>query len=160
MVEKTMTSCAAGKKGKHHSASPAQPDRLASARDVQKHPAEDQDVVEDGEILGMSRKGDSRPEQGHPTAGRKARPQMGVVCWQPRLTSRGWVSTRHSVFFEMDEYTGDYVNEAFAKIVSAALQCKLAEVHIKKLIAKYPRPGNTPNVHVPKTNNNVWEAMG
>ena len=64
-----------------------------------------------------------------------------------------------SAFFEIDQNRGDKVNEAFTKIVSAALQHKPAEEHIKKLIAKYPRTENMLNLRVPKTNNDVWEAM-
>ena len=43
--------------------------------------------------------------------------------------------------------------------MSGALRRKSADEHIKKLVAKYPRPGNMLNLHVPTTKNDVWEAM-
>ena len=51
------TSKGTGDKGKHHGVSPARPDRPATACEVKKHTADDQDIIEDGETPGLSSRG-------------------------------------------------------------------------------------------------------
>ena len=58
-----------------------------------------------------------------------------------------------------DEEVGKPITESSAKIASGAVQYCPAEEHVKKLVQKYPRPSNMPNLAVPKTNSDMWEAM-
>ena len=61
-----------------------------------------------------------------------------------------------SDFFSVTETVED-INEAFARIIDASLRRKPSEEAIKELVKKHPRPGNVPNLQVPKTNGEVWE---
>lgn len=61
--------------------------------------------------------------------------------------------------YEAEEKTSDPIHESFAKLVDGGLRRRPGEEATKRLLQSHPRPINVPNLQVPRTNPEVYEAM-
>ncbi len=62
--------------------------------------------------------------------------------------------------FRLDEEAGDDINPALANILNDTMRKRPSGDYLKKLTAKYKRPGNVPSQKVPQTNREVFDALG
>lgn len=62
-------------------------------------------------------------------------------------------------FLEGSEEKGPDLTEGLARLVNAGMRKRPLDENLKKISAKYPFPGNIPNLQVPKTNEDVTKSL-
>ena len=62
-------------------------------------------------------------------------------------------------FYHSGEKTGEKINQSFAKIYDVGLRRKPNKEAMLKILDKYPRPDNLPNLITPRTNECIWDMM-
>ena len=61
--------------------------------------------------------------------------------------------------FSDENVVGDNISEGLGNIINGSLRRRPNDENIKKAMDKYPRPENLTNLTIPKTKQDVWNAL-
>ena len=91
----------------------------------------------------------------------KGKPQNGTAPVAGMATTVNFQETLAGIetFFETGDKTGQDVHKDFASIFNDSLRRRPNDKRLIDTMDKYNRPGNVPNLAVPKTNDIIWEKM-
>jgi hypothetical protein len=135
-----------GKKGKKRKRSPSTSSSSSSSSESSSEDSSDyesEDNNSDVDIAAAVKAGSSKAEPPEDTAS-----EFGKA-----------LKALEKAFETEDQETGPDLHEAYAKILNASLRRRPNKETMGKVRSKYPRPGNVPNLQVPRTNKSVVSEM-